>query len=103
MFLPPNNPTSKAVSSDVFRPQVFASSRAFAAVRHDGSVVTWGDEACGGDSSPSAGFGPRRRRTWQDRGARPDGEIMLRPGGNMKLGGQGDGWRRGCKVQVKIA
>ena len=31
--------------------QVTASSYAFAAVRQDGTVVTWGDAACGGDSS----------------------------------------------------
>jgi len=28
-----------------------AAQGAFAALRHDGSVVTWGDPSCGGDSS----------------------------------------------------
>ena len=31
--------------------QVQASSKAFAAIRADGSAVTWGDAAYGGDSS----------------------------------------------------
>ena len=33
-------------------PRVYAHpcGRAFAAVKHDGSVVTWGDEDCGGNS-----------------------------------------------------
>ena len=29
---------------------VQANRSAFAAIREDGSVVTWGDAACGGDS-----------------------------------------------------
>ncbi|CAE8739126.1 unnamed protein product, partial [Polarella glacialis] len=30
---------------------VHSQSRAFAAIKADGSVVTWGDAGCGGDSS----------------------------------------------------
>ena len=30
---------------------MYSSSRAFAALKDDGSVVTWGDSALGGDSS----------------------------------------------------
>lgn len=44
--------------------KIFASRRAFAALREDGRVVTWGDGAFGGDSS-DVQVGPvvRVRRT----------------------------------------
>ena len=56
--LQPNIQLTGSLVSEQLRDvkQIYASARAFAAVRSDGSVVTWGDPENGGDSSAVANW-----------------------------------------------
>eukprot|EP00927_Polykrikos_kofoidii_P062443 TRINITY_DN57259_c0_g1_i1.p1 TRINITY_DN57259_c0_g1~~TRINITY_DN57259_c0_g1_i1.p1 ORF type:complete len:771 (-),score=139.75 TRINITY_DN57259_c0_g1_i1:80-2392(-) len=48
-YLDPFSEVAQLIKSGVTK--VFGNGRAFAALREGGQVVTWGDKACGGDSS----------------------------------------------------
>ena len=91
-------------------PRVYAQPKgfAFATVKHDGSVVTWSDAGCGGDSDSvkaelTGGVDNIVGNSWAFAAVKQDGSVVT--WGDAGLGGNSDEVRdqlRSCGAMKKL-